>query len=299
FLEKLKNNDGTINNYLIYLKTKTGEKIPFETNSHFILKNNNIIGIEGIIRNITQQQQDKEKIEAYARQLEEANKTKDRFFNIIAHDLKNPINSILGLSDMLVQGLDQMSQQQMHKVITYLNSAGKNTFKLLENLLDWSRAQTGTLKFLPKKCNAHQLITDAIANVESNAIEKNITIITNLVQIEINADANMLTAALRNLLSNAIKFTHNGGHITVTLSKQNSFIKFEVIDNGIGMSKETVSQIFELDKVVSTNGTNNEKGTGLGILLCKEFVEKHGGKILAKSEVGKGTTFTILIPTDN
>lgn len=180
--------------------------------------------------------------------------------------------------------------------IERIENSSHSTFKLLENLLEWSRMQTGKISFYPDRIVVDQLIANAIDQVSGMAISKNIEIKSDIgKEITIIADENMLIAILRNLLSNAIKFTLEKGQITVRVVKNEKQTCFEVEDNGVGMSEEILGKLFKVNEKVSMPGTNKETGTGLGLILCKEFIDQHGGKISAESELGKGSIFRFCI----
>jgi len=239
-----------------------------------------------------------EKIEREAK-LREANATKDKFFNIIAHDLKNPFTSIIGFTKLLRNNLESYDKEKIRDFIERIENSSSATFKLLENLLEWSRMQTGKVSFFPDRIIAEQLVINVIEQVSSMALAKNITIDYSIDKgIMVNADENMLVAILRNLLSNAIKFSYEGGAIEVKVIQDEHFVWFEVKDNGTGMEKNTIEKLFKVSEKVSVPGTNQEMGTGLGLILCKEFVEQHKGKILVHSEPGKGSSFRFSVPKD-
>jgi len=231
-----------------------------------------------------------------ARELKELNATKDKFFNIIAHDLKNPFSSLIGASEMLASDTDYDTEinKKLGKVI---NDSARRGYALLQNLLDWSRSQTGTISFNPDKINLNDLVRDCFDNVKDSAYNKGHQVeiaITN--NIELVGDFNMLNTVVRNLIQNAIKFTHNNGIIKVYARKNKKGVTLSIEDNGIGISKENIKKLFRIGIKFSHPGTNKETGTGLGLLLCKEFVEKHGGRIWAVSNEGAGSKFSFTIP---
>jgi signal transduction histidine kinase len=182
-------------------------------------------------------------------------------------------------------------------MIYFLHNSAQNTFRLLENLLEWSRIQISGVKVVPEKIDAEELISDTAETLIESASRKNITVSVNTEKnFRIYTDADMLKTIVRNLLSNAVKFTPKGGSIYLTASKTKTGLKITVRDNGRGMPGEKLKTLFVLEKNTSTNGTDGEKGTGLGLVLCKEFTEKLQGRITAESAVGKGTTVTVEIP---
>ena len=239
------------------------------------------------------------KIKKQNAELKELNATKDKFFSIIAHDLKSPFNTMLGFSNLLVKKIDKYDKQKQIKFLNILNTDIKNTFNLLENLLYWSQSQRGTIEFSPEKEKLYLLSTGIIELLNQTFINKLITIKNKIPKnIEVNADKDMLATILRNLISNAIKFTHKGGIIEIGVETRHalSLTEIYVKDNGVGIEKEIQTKLFKITETTSTKGTENEKGTGLGLILCKEFVEKHGGEIWVESEVGKGSKFIFTLP---
>ncbi len=229
--------------------------------------------------------------------LKELNATKDKFFSIIAHDLKNPFNSILGFSDLLVRNIDKYDKSKIKTFVQAINESSKNTFKLLENLLQWSRSQTGRINFNPERISAKELIAESTGLVQNQFKKKNISVNYSVQNsLELVADRNMLNTVLRNLISNAVKFTPREGNVEIKAIKENSNVIFSVSDNGIGMDKQKQEKLFKISEKVSSVGTENEQGTGIGLILCKEFVEKHNGKIWAESQVNKGSIFYFTIP---
>lgn len=229
--------------------------------------------------------------------LREINATKDKLFSIIAHDLRGPFTSLLGFSDLLLENIRDYNAEKFEKLLYHLNSAAKNAYSLLENLLIWARSQNKQLLFRPKDTNIAMVIKDVIQNLGSLATIKNITL-KNLIRNEMHAmtDVNMLTAIVRNLVSNAIKFCNPGGTVEISAVQKEKELEISVSDNGIGMSEEIKHKLFRAGTNMSVTGTAHEKGTGLGLLICKEFVEKHGGKIWVDSIPGKGSTFTFTLP---
>jgi len=229
--------------------------------------------------------------------LNKLNNTKNKFFSIVAHDLRNPFNALLGFSDILNTNFDNFDKEKQKKYIKIISESATNSYKLLENLLTWSRSQMGKITFSPSVQNVSNLIDDVIIQYSQVAEKKSIKIKNNVSCVQ-NAfvDKQMFLTILRNLISNAIKFSNKGGLIEINSKIEQEFIMFSVIDNGIGISKEDLSKLFSINEKVSTKGTDNEDGTGLGLILCKEFIEKHGGKIRAESEYRKGSKFIFTIP---
>jgi two-component system sensor histidine kinase ChiS len=232
-------------------------------------------------------------------ELNELNASKDKFFSIIAHDLKNPFNTIIGFSDMMKESVRLNDSATFYEYTVMINTSAIQTLRLLENLLEWANAQRGNLSFTPVPINLNELITDEFLMIEEMAIGKNIKLISNVADtLTIVADKNMIRTILRNLITNAVKFTYKEGQVKVDAVAYKNHLEISVADTGIGMSQETMAKLFRIDANLTIRGTDNEKGTGLGLLLCKEFVERHNGKIWVESEEGKGSTFKFLLPLD-
>jgi len=233
-------------------------------------------------------------------ELKEILATKDKIFSIIAHDLRSPFNTILGFSEILSNNWKVFDIAQKANYAKTINDQAKNTFNILENLLNWASSQTGQIIFKPETLNLSLVLKETVEAFELSAKIKNISINYFLPEeIEIYADRNMINTILRNLVSNSIKFTHENGQITLSASKKPDQIEITVSDNGVGLEKEKQTKLFVMGAVETTNGTANEKGCGLGLILCKEFVEKHGGEIWVESEEGKGCDFLFTLPIVN
>ena len=226
------------------------------------------------------------------------NSTKDKFFSIIAHDLINPFNSFIGLSEILYSNIDKLSNSDIKKYSSWIHTSAKNLFHLVQNLLHWSRSQVGKLNNSPKYLNLQDLVQELITMSESQIRGKNIAITTNITKdTKVYADQDILSSILRNLTGNAIKFSHPGGKISLQVAEVGPFLKLSVEDSGIGIKNKDLKKLFSLKENFSSRGTNNEEGTGLGLILCKEFVEKIGGTLSIKSREGKGSIFSFTIPT--
>jgi PAS domain S-box-containing protein len=231
--------------------------------------------------------------------LQELNNDKDKFFSIIAHDLKGPFQGLLAYSQLMSEHLDGLSRDEIKEFSHELHESASQLFKLLENLLEWSRIQRGVMEFKPQNIFLREIIEGSIEILKPNATQKEI-IVTNQVDSELlaYADYNMVNTVVRNLLSNAIKFTNKGGHIIIeSVQIDDEFIEVSVIDDGVGMSDDEIAKVFRIDVHHSRTGTNDEAGTGLGLVLCKDLVEKNSGVISVESEEGKGSTFKFTLPT--
>lgn len=241
-------------------------------------------------------------IESQNNELKRLNSTKDKLFSIIAHDMKNPFHTLLGFSELLLENLYEYELEKTEQYLKLVYDASQQGFGLLENLLEWSRTQTGRLKYVPEKINLNELADECMDIFESNLNGKSIRFTNHISpKLQIFADRNMTTAILRNLFSNAIKFTPAHGTIVIsvnskTLTSQSKMVEIKVTDSGVGIAPENMDKLFADDVFFTTKGTNNEKGSGLGLLICKEFTEKHGGKIRVESKSGEGSSFIFTLP---
>lgn len=226
------------------------------------------------------------------KQLRELNATKDRFFSIIAHDIKNPLAVFLNVSELIKTMFDELSKDELIYFTNEINKSAKNLMNLLDNLLTWARSQTGKLEFLPSNNDLFYICSNCISLLAFNAEKKGISLISNITeQTMFYGDPDMIDTVLRNLVINAIKFTSEGGTIKIDSIDIGNYYEISVTDNGVGISDDVIDKLFKIDSNVSTSGTMQEKGTGLGLILCKEFIEKNGGKIRAESQIGVGSKF--------
>ncbi len=238
-----------------------------------------------------------EEIRKKNEELREINESKDKFFSIIAHDLRSPFQGLLGVSKILTEEFESLSQDELRYFINTLNDALQNQYKFLDDLLSWSRIQSNRMEFNPKKLNLSLQIEDILMLLYHNIKNKKITLHNKIdANLSIYADENMLALLLRNLISNAIKFTPSGGLVEIYALDRQADVLIDVKDKGVGISDENVQKLFRIDKQFTTAGTNQEKGNGLGLVLCKEIIEKHGGKIWAESSPGKGSSFKFILP---
>ncbi|NLT52656.1 MAG: PAS domain-containing protein [Ignavibacteria bacterium] len=291
-------------------------------------ENNETIGLIGIIRDISEQVEIENEVSRYIEELQvnrdqseevagqlaylnvklteseeklkELNANKDKFFSIISHDLKSPFTSLLGFSDFLLNDIDEMEKDEIKEFVQNINSSAKGVFKLLQNLLEWSRLQTDRIEFFPGLFDIGILINDLKDIYVANLIQKSIKLeITLDNDLKVYADKNMIETVIRNLLSNAIKFTPNGKKIHITAKRNDEFVYVSVRDEGVGISESNMKKLFRIDEHLTTDGTNAEKGTGLGLILCKEFVNKNGGEIQVSSEINNGTEFKFNLQIKN
>ena len=229
--------------------------------------------------------------------LEAANNAKDRFFSIISHDLKNPINSFIHSTQVLRDYYDEGKVEATQKHIKYMQKQSKSLKLLLDQILTWSRSQLGKIEFEPGLFDLGEIAKETITTLSSLARDKSIKIGTNIdTEYMAQVDRNMIITVLRNLIGNAIKFTNENGNIKIQFTDLGAEIEIKIIDDGVGISTEDMDKLFRIDVQHSSFGTNKEKGTGLGLLLCNEFVSKHNGTISVDSTLGEGTSFTIKIP---
>jgi len=265
--------------------------------SPVIDESNAIVNYLAVKNDITYKKLQEELIRKNNRQLMELNATKDKFFSIIAHDLKNPFNSIVGFSDLLCNHMDEYSREKIFSFVKTINESAQNAFKLLENLLVWAHSQLGRMEFKPKFIIVENLFHETVSLLHTNCLAKNITIKSEINDsISLFADKEMLSSILRNLVSNAIKYTPMNGNILLMADANDNEVIFTVKDSGVGIHEKKVDLLFKINEKVTTPGTNNESGTGLGLVLCKEFVERHCGRIWIESTGKEGTTFKFSIP---
>jgi signal transduction histidine kinase len=244
-----------------------------------------------------QLQEANDKVSRQNVQLQQLNSTKDKFFSILGHDLKGPLNSLTSFSGLLINHTDSLSKDEIKMLAKDLDKSLKNLFALLENLLEWSRSQTGNIEFKPEPFDLHTLLDQNVELLKTQAQNKNIVLSdVSRAGIEIRAHKHSINTVIRNLVSNAIKFTPEGGAVTVNAQLGQDEVMVSVSDTGVGMSEDVIAKLFRIDAKHSTKGTADEKGTGLGLILCKEFVEKNGGRIGVQSEVGQGSVFYFTLP---
>jgi len=246
---------------------------------------------------ITEKRSAEERMIKLNRELEELSRTKDKLYSVIAHDLKAPFNSILGFSELLSEHISEYDSDKCREFGEYIGSSARQSLNLLENLFAWAKSQSGKIAFRPEKILSQQLVDEILSFLESSARIKNISLRNSQkTDIEIYADRNMLMTIIRNLLSNAIKFTNYGGIVEINALSLADHVEIIVSDNGTGIKKEVLNSLFKLTENVTVKGTANESGSGLGLVVCREFVEKHGGRIWVESEEGKGSDFHFTIP---
>jgi predicted ATPase/signal transduction histidine kinase len=264
-------------------------------------------GFATIFTDITERKLAEEVIRNKNMMLEKMNSEKDKYFSIIAHDLRNPFTSIMGLTQLLANKVDEKDDDAIKKYAEIIRQSTHKVYDLLINLMEWSKTQTGRMVFNPQPLNMNLLIHEVILLNREVADQKSISISSRLdLNVQVSADKAMISTVLRNLVSNAIKFTHPGGNILISTRLNQYEVVINVKDTGVGMNQSKMEKLFRIDQNTSTPGTQNEKGTGLGLILCKEFVEKHGGKMWFESTeedqtngITGGSVFSFSIPKEN
>jgi PAS domain S-box-containing protein len=255
--------------------------------------------ILSVLHDISARKLAEQKIRDSEARLRELNATKDKFFSIIAHDLKNPFNSIIGFSNLLKEDARNLDVKEIEDYAGIISSAATNTLQLLDNLLEWARIQQGSISFNPRLLVLYEMVNEAVGVVQNSSQQKKINLLNHVpAHIIIKADENMIKTLIRNLLTNAIKFSHPGSEVEVSALAENESVQVSVADKGVGISEENIDKLFQISSDIKSRGTNNEHGTGLGLILCKEFVEKHGGKIWVESKEGTGSTFYFNLPSN-
>ncbi|MFZ1731321.1 MAG: ATP-binding protein [Bacteroidota bacterium] len=254
--------------------------------------------IISVIRDIGDRVKAEQDIRLKNAELQKLNAEKDKFFSIIAHDLKSPFNSIVGMSELLAEQVTVKDFEGIEKYTDIILQSSHRAMDLLANLMDWSLSQTGRMHFNPEYFETVSLINDAMLLFSDIASQKSIVISKNIpAHAPVFADKAMISTVLRNLISNALKFNNPGGRIVISAVAENDQVTISVADTGVGISDEDIGKLFRIDDSYTTVGTQNEKGTGLGLILCMEFIEKHNSRIRVQSQVGKGSTFSFTLPS--
>lgn len=289
----------TINRAEFNFISRDGIIVPLSINAVPVLNDNKVTGIRSVAVDMSEHNKIQEALIKYADDLKILNASKDKFFSIVAHDLKNPFQGLLGFSDFLYSDYDNLTEDEKKEYIGYIRITSRNAYNLLDNLLQWSRLQSGRIEINPAKINLFTAINSVIELLTSNAIRKKISVINKADQkLIVNSDNNMLNSILQNLISNAIKFTRQNGVVEIVSELSDGFVKVSVADNGVGINEKDIKKLFKIDQQISYVGTMDETGTGLGLLLCKEMVELIGGNISVESEEGKGSKFSFTLRYD-
>jgi len=291
--------NGEVDNYYLEKRFIRKDNSTFWSNLYASAvkdRDNKIINVIGVFTDITERKQADYEIKQKNEELQRINSEKDKFFSIIAHDLRSPFNGFLGLTEMMVSDLHRMTLDDINSIADKLHKSANNLYRLLTNLLEWSKMQRGMTEFDPEHFSLKTLADDSIKIFYDSAEKKDVEIEEEIPEdILVSADKAMLETIIRNLVSNAIKFTNKGGKVRISAKSVNDIVEISVKDTGIGMSKNLVDNLFKIDKQTIRKGTDNEPSTGLGLLLCKEFIKKHNGEILVVSEEGKGSEFRVTL----
>jgi PAS domain S-box-containing protein len=276
------------------MRRKDGTLFPVEINVGTLEHGNT----HAIIRDITERKHTEKEIKLKNELLQTVNAEKDKFFSILAHDLKGTLSAFLGTTQILTEEIQTMTLEEIKEITVGMKESATNIYGLLENLLEWSRLKRGMMDFIPESLNVKQKITACIEVLTESARKKKIKINYSLPEdLTIYADSHMFETVIRNLVSNAIKFTPKSGEINVSATTTpDNIVEIKICDTGIGMNRELINRLFLLNEKPNRKGTEGEPSTGLGLLLCKEFIEKHNGNIWVESEEGKGSTFSFTIP---
>jgi PAS domain S-box-containing protein len=254
--------------------------------------------LAGYVIDITDRQQAEQEINQKNIELQQINATKDKFFSIIAHDLRGPLAGLMGLAQIMAEDLSTLTMSEIQGIAFDMKNSATNLFRLLENLLNWARMQKGRITFTPEIMVLLPVVGESVEILREQAKTKKIQIDLDIPDdLEAYADKNIFQTIIRNLVSNAIKFTHRGGNVLISAFRATDReVQISIRDTGIGMDQELVDNLFRIDVKTNRKGTEGELSTGLGLLLCKEFVEKHSGKIWVESKEGKGTVFHLSLP---
>lgn len=253
--------------------------------------------VVAIVRDVTETKKAEKQIRESEAKLRKLNAAKDKFISVIAHDLKNPFNAIMGFSDLLSEQVKNKDYDDLEEMIQYIRSSSHHAFDLLSNLLVWSKAQCGQIEPVPVHMNLSDLVKEAIGFYQEMAHFKNIKLTYRLIDNTMAfCDKEMTCSVLRNLIVNAIKFSYPESTVSINVEADDHYVTVSVNDKGVGISKENAARLFRIDENVSSPGTHDESGTGLGLILCKEFIDKQNGRIWLDSEEGRGSTFYFSLP---
>ena len=298
--EKIKSNERTADVPVVFLTAKVDPSdlvAGFEAGAiDYIKKPFNQSELIARIKTHIELKKAKDMLKLQNDELQKLNATKDRFFSIVAHDLKNPLGAIRDLTSSLAEAYDDFTEEEKKDFLHEMKNSSKTLYELLENLLTWSRSQRNLIQFTPDYFHLDFVVKNCVSTLSLLADNKQIQIIDEVPEeFEVWADANMVTTIVRNLISNALKFTPEGGNITIRSVADGEIAKVSISDTGVGISPANLKKLFRIDSAFTTKGTSNEAGTGLGLILCQEFVERHGGTIGVESELGQGTTFNFTL----
>jgi len=285
-------NEGTI----VFTDQKEHDVISYRKG--IVNSDGKLIGTLGILIDITDIRKAERNLKFSQGKLKEALSAKDKFFNIMAHDLKNPFNAILGLTSIISENYDTHSPDEIRQYVKLINQSANQVYNLLENLLEWARTQSGSIEKSLATFPVNDVIMESVNLFGYSLEQKKLKIELNTpTEFLVYADQNMSRTVMRNLLSNAIKYSQNDGKIVIALKKEKNNILVSIIDHGVGIRPESIEKLFKIDQPLTTPGVNNERGTGLGLIICQEFIKQNGGTLSVKSELGKGSTFTFSLPS--
>lgn len=263
-------------------------------------ENGELIFFIAQLQDITKRKNAEAKLIKYAEELKKLNQSKDKFFSIISHDLRSPFNALLGISEYTTQFFDDLSKEEIRESIENIHSSAIKIYELMRNLLEWAQIQTNRLEFEKSKIDLCEISKSILGLYRETAESKNVNLSSNISNsIFLYADLYIIETVLRNLVSNGIKFSHPGGSVSISAAVKNELVEVNVKDNGVGIAQEDQKKLFRIDEQYRMEGTANEKGTGLGLILCKDFVEKSGGTISIESELNEGSKFTFTVPFYN
>ncbi len=280
-------------------RKKNGEYTWFETNTHTIFdeKTGAVKELHGSSRDVSEKVKSRQLIQQQNQLLEGLNASKDKFFKILSHDLKSPLSSFSQLLNLLNNNMSDYSLEKIGHYISLISSSANNLVSLVDDVIMWASSQSGKIPFKPQEVSVNQVVQETIDILEATASAKNISIdLIDTNNSKLSADVDMLKTILRNLITNAIKFTHRGGQIDIKVEQDELNTEISVSDNGSGMTPDVKAKLFDISEFISKPGTEDEKGTGIGLVLCKEFVDRHNGDIWVESEINNGSTFSFTIP---
>ncbi|MDP2301390.1 MAG: PAS domain S-box protein [Ignavibacteria bacterium] len=286
-----------ISDYEIEIITKSGETKTIEVKTKFRFSGSKPFEILAVARDITERKQFENNLQKISIELKESNAAKDKFLSILSHDLKGPFNGFLGITSIIADEAESLSLDELKQMSSELHKSLLGQYKLLEDLLEWSTLQTGRISFQPTLINVKSDITEIINLFLPNISAKNMDVLNQIVtEVTVHADKHLFNTLFRNLLSNALKFSKDNGKIIFQTSINDESVRISVKDNGVGIKEENIQKLFQFNNNITTLGTRGEKGTGFGLILCKDIMEKHGGTIEVESVEGEGTTFYINFP---
>jgi len=282
---------------LLHLTWQTQQIAKGDYNQEVSFMGNFSVAFNSMTQSLKEKEKLDEKLNLYAKELEFANHTKDKLFSIISHDLKSPFNSILGFADLLYNQYDDYTDEEKKKFILSIKKSSESTYALVEKLFAWSLSQGDGIKAYPQKINLKEIADNKLTLLKNIAASKDILLINRIAPDTFAfADFEMINTVILNLLNNALKFTHKRGDIFIDNCLKDGIVQISVMDNGVGIPSSKIENLFKVNGTYSTLGTSNEKGTGLGLIICKDFVENNGGKIWVESIMDKGSKFIFTLP---